>query len=52
VGAKYLQFLLSRYRNENSAVRFFKKIFGKPHVISPRVINVDKSPTTHVVYVS
>ena len=40
-----LDWMLSRYRNKKSAKRFFKKILKQPHVIMPRVINVDKSPT-------
>ncbi len=37
--------MLSRYRNKKSAKQFFKKLLGNQHVISPRMINVDKSPT-------
>jgi transposase, IS6 family len=37
--------MLSVHRNKQSAKRFFKKLFSNQHTISPRVINVDKSPT-------
>jgi transposase-like protein len=37
--------MLSKYRNKQAAKRFFKKMLGNNYVISPRVINVDKSPT-------
>lgn len=40
-----LDWMLSRYRNKQSAKRFFKKTLGNPHVKEPRVINADKSPT-------
>lgn len=40
-----LDWMLSRYRNKKSAKRFFKKVLSNLHVICPRVINVDKSPT-------
>ena len=35
----------SCHRNKKSAKRFFKKVLSNQHVVSPRVINVDKSPT-------
>ena len=37
--------MLSRYRNKITAKRFFKKVLSNGHVVTPRVINVDKSPT-------
>jgi len=37
--------MLSRHRNKKSAKRFFKKTLANTHVVCPRVINVDKSPT-------
>ena len=37
--------MLSRHRNKKSAKRFFKKVLSNQHVVCPRVINVDKSPT-------
>lgn len=37
--------MLSRYRNKQLAKRFFKKVLANQHVVSPRVIIVDKSPT-------
>ena len=40
-----LDWMLSRYRNKQSAKRFFKKVLSNQHVVPPRVINVDKSPT-------
>jgi transposase-like protein len=40
-----LDWMLSRYRNKQSAKRFFKKTLGNKHVVCPRVINTDKSPT-------
>lgn len=40
-----LDWMLSRYRNKKSAKRFFKKTLENQHVVCPRVINVDKSPT-------
>ena len=40
-----LDWMLSRYRNKKSAKRFFKKTLANQHVVCPRVINVDKSPT-------
>lgn len=40
-----LDWMLSRYRNKKSAKRFFVKTLGNQHVVCPRVINVDKSPT-------
>jgi len=40
-----LDWMLSRYRNKKAAKRFFKKTLANQHVVSPRVINVDKSPT-------
>ena len=40
-----LDWMLSRRRNKKSAKRFFKKVLGNSHTVSPRVINVDKSPT-------
>ena len=40
-----LDWMLSRHRNKKSAKRFFKKALGNQHVVIPRVITVDKSPT-------
>jgi IS6 family transposase len=40
-----LDWMLSRQRNKKAAKRFFKKTVGNLHVKTPRVINVDKSPT-------
>ena len=40
-----LDWMLSKHRNKKSAKRFFKKLFGNQHIVDPRVINVDKSPT-------
>lgn len=40
-----LDWMLSRHRNKKSAKRFFKKTLANAHVVCPRVINVDKSPT-------
>lgn len=40
-----LDWMLSRYRNKKVAKRFFKKTLANQHVVCPRVINVDKSPT-------
>jgi IS6 family transposase len=40
-----LDWMLSRERNKKAAKRFFKKTLDNPHVKTPRVINVDKSPT-------
>ncbi len=37
--------MLSKNRNKQAAKRFFKKLLSNGHTISPRVINVDKSPT-------
>lgn len=37
--------MLSRYRNKKVAKPFFKKTLANQHVVCPRVINVDKSPT-------
>ena len=39
-----LDWMLSRYRNQAAAKRFFTKVLGCPHVKTPRVINVDKNP--------
>jgi transposase-like protein len=40
-----LDWMLSVHRNKQSAKRFFKKLFTNQYATSPRVINVDKSPT-------
>jgi len=37
--------MLSKHRNKKSAKRFFKKLLNNQHVINPRIINVDKSPS-------
>ncbi len=38
-----LDWMLSRYRNQQAAKRFFKKVLSNDHVSVPRVINVDKN---------
>ena len=38
-----LDCILSRYRNQKAAKRFFKKLMGNHHSKKPRVINVDKA---------
>ena len=40
-----LDWMLSNRRNKQAAKRFFKKLLNNNHVVDPRVINVDKSPT-------
>jgi transposase, IS6 family len=40
-----LDWMLSVHRNTHTAKRFFKKLFSNQDATSPRVINVDKSPT-------
>jgi IS6 family transposase len=40
-----LDWMLSKRRNKQAAKRFFKKLLGNKHATTPRVINVDKSPT-------
>lgn len=40
-----IDWMLSRHRNKKSAKRFFKKMLGNRNTTTPRVINVDKSPT-------
>ena len=40
-----LDWMLSSHRNKPSAKRFFKKTLNNKHVVEPRVISVDKSPT-------
>ena len=37
--------MLSRYRNKKAAKQFFKQTIENPHVVCPRVITKDKSPT-------
>jgi IS6 family transposase len=44
-GGNTLDWMLSQHRNKKSAKRFFKKLLGNKHATTPRVINVDKSPT-------
>jgi transposase-like protein len=39
-----LEFLLSQTRDTQAAKRFFRKALGAPHVMTPRVINVDQNP--------
>jgi hypothetical protein len=39
-----LEFLLSHTRDTLAAKRFFRKAIGAPHVMTPRVINVDQNP--------
>jgi len=40
-----LDFLLNETRSTRAAKRFFRKALGRPHITTPRVINVDKNPT-------
>jgi IS6 family transposase len=40
-----LDWMLSKNRNKKAAKRFFKKVLSNQHVVDPRVVNVDKSPT-------
>jgi len=40
-----LDWMLSKHRNKKAVKRFFKKLLGNKHIVNPRVINVDKSPT-------
>ena len=37
--------MLSKHRNKKAAKQFFKKLLSNTHITTPRVINVDKSPT-------
>jgi IS6 family transposase len=39
-----LEFLLSNTRDTVAAKRFFRKALGAPHIMTPRVINVDQNP--------
>jgi transposase-like protein len=39
-----LEFMLSNNRDTLAAKRFFRKALGAPHVMTPRVINVDRNP--------
>jgi transposase-like protein len=39
-----LEFLLSNTRDTLAAKRFFRKALGAPHIMTPRVINVDQNP--------
>ncbi|HEU0021494.1 MAG TPA: IS6 family transposase [Dehalococcoidia bacterium] len=39
-----LEFLLSENRDTQTAKRFFRKALEAPHVMTPRVINVDQNP--------
>ena len=39
-----LEFLLSNTRDTVAAKRFFRRALGAPHIMTPRVINVDQSP--------
>ena len=39
-----LDFLLNETRGIRTAMRFFRRVLGRSHIASPRVINVDKSP--------
>jgi IS6 family transposase len=39
-----LEFLLSENRDAQAAKRFFTKVLGASHTITPRVINVDQNP--------
>ena len=38
-----LDFLLNQTRRTRAAKRFFRKVLGRPNIIPPRVINVDKN---------
>ena len=38
-----LDFLLNETRSTRAAKRFFRKVLGRPNIIPPRVINVDKN---------
>jgi transposase, IS6 family len=40
-----LDFLLNQTRSTRAAKRFFRKVLGRPHITTPRVINVDKNPS-------
>ena len=40
-----LDFLLNETRSTRAVNRFFRKVLGRPNTMSPRVINVDKSPS-------
>ena len=40
-----LNFLLNQTRSTRAAKRFLRKVLGRPHITTPRVINVDKKPT-------
>jgi transposase-like protein len=40
-----LDFLLNQTRSARAAKRFFRKVLGRSHFITPRVINVDKNPS-------
>jgi transposase-like protein len=39
-----LEFLISHTRDTLAAKRFFRKALGVPHIMTPRVINVDQNP--------
>ena len=39
-----LEFLLSHTRDIIAAKRFFRRTLGAPHIMTPRVINVDQNP--------
>jgi transposase, IS6 family len=39
-----LEFLLSENRDTQTAKRFSRKSIEAPHVMTPRVINVDQNP--------
>jgi transposase-like protein len=39
-----LEFLLSHTRDTLAAKRFFRRALGAPHIMTPRVINVDQNP--------
>ena len=36
---------MNQTRSTRAAKRFFRKVLGRPHITTPRVINVDKNPT-------
>ena len=40
-----LDFLLNQTRSTRAAKRFFRKVLGRPHITTPRVLNGDKNPT-------
>lgn len=39
-----IDFLLSAKRDTAAAERFFRKVLGRPHMVNPRSITVDRNP--------